>query len=112
MLDTGDTMPPGPRHLHMVRPNQPVWVDLKLVYPFGRPQARVPDGLDLTVTVPGMLGMWRATTTGHWVGWVSFKLGPEGQGATPHTQWVPADALSPREVRNPWSGSFPYERRR
>lgn len=112
MLDTGDTQPPGPRHLHMVRPNQPVWVDLKVVYPVGTPKVRLPDGLDLAATVPGLLGMWRATTTGDWVGWVTFQLGPVGRGATTHSQWVLAEALSPREERNAWSGSFPYERRR
>ncbi|MEU3623472.1 hypothetical protein BS329_27535 [Amycolatopsis coloradensis] len=111
MLDTGDTSPPGPRHLHMVRPNQPVWVDLKLVYAVGPAKTRLPDGLDLTATVPGLLGMWRATTTGHWVGWVTFQLGPVGRGGTTHSQWVLAEALRPREQRNAWSGSFPSERR-
>ncbi|UUV34290.1 hypothetical protein NQK81_12835 [Amycolatopsis roodepoortensis] len=98
MLDTGDTAPPGPRYLHMVRPGRPVWVDLSRVYQVGECEPVVTDGLDLTTTVPGILGMWRATTTGHWVGWVVFTIGDLDQGGTRHQQWVIAEALRPRDT--------------
>ncbi|MGW4829503.1 hypothetical protein ACWEOG_18110 [Amycolatopsis japonica] len=92
MLDTGDTTSPGPAYLHMVRPAQPVWVDLGVIYKVPKTTATVPDGLDLAATVPGRLSMWQATTTGHWVGWVTFAMEGDSQ-----SQWVISDALSPRE---------------
>ncbi len=82
----------------MVRPPCAVWVDLSVVYQVPETVSTVSDGLDLTVKVPGFLSMWRATTTGHWVGWVTFAMGEPDAGDT-QTQWIIADALSPREAR-------------
>ncbi|RSM66599.1 hypothetical protein DMH03_05715 [Amycolatopsis sp. WAC 01376] len=96
MLDTGDTASPRTPYLHMVRPSRPVWVDLSVVYPVAETASVVSDGLDLTAKVPGLLGMWRATTTGHWVGWVVFAMESDSR-----SQWVVSDALSPRETRAP-----------
>ncbi len=103
MLDTGDTRPPG--HLHSFRPPRPVWVNLSLVYPIDAVKAAVPDGLDLTSVVPGMLDMWQATTTGHWVGYVRFMINP-GHGGAHHEQWIMAEAMRPRGEQNPWSGGY------
>lgn len=79
-----------------VEPSRPVWVGLRRVFPAGAPRTSVPDGLDLTGTVPGTLSKWIATNTGHWVGWVAFTLGTPGGGGTPHRQWILSDALQPR----------------
>ncbi|SEB39147.1 hypothetical protein SAMN04489729_0838 [Amycolatopsis lurida] len=86
----------GAPYLHTVDPGQPVWVDLRHVYPIGAPKGTVPDGLDLTGLVPGTLTAWIATTTGHWVGFVTFMLGTPGSGGTTHRQWILADALRAR----------------
>ncbi|MFD5088996.1 hypothetical protein ACFWMR_00240 [Amycolatopsis thailandensis] len=98
MLDTGDTFSPGAPYLHMVRPSRPVWVDLSKVYQVGECRPTLPDELDLTTTVPGFLGMWQATTTGHWVGWVVFTIGDLDRGGTRNAQWVVSDALRRRDV--------------
>jgi hypothetical protein len=60
-----------------------------------RPRRVVPDGMDLQATVPGSLSLWSITTTGHWVGYVSFTIHKADAGAAV-TQWVLADALRPR----------------
>lgn len=83
-------------YLHEVNPARPVWVDLRQVFPVGTPIASMPDGLDLTGMVPGLLSAWSATTSGHWAGWVSFMLGTPGSGGTPQRQWILSDALAPR----------------
>ena len=78
-----------------VRPSKPVWVHLNLVYPVGRTWKHCPDGLDLQERVPGELMMWERTTTGHWVGYVSFGVCGAGS-AVRMGQWVLSDALEPR----------------
>lgn len=78
-----------------VRPSKPVWVHLNVVYRIDRPRMHYLDGLDLQERVPGELMMWEMTTTGHWVGYVSF--GVRGAGSAVRMgQWVLADALEPR----------------
>jgi hypothetical protein len=72
-----------------------VWVDLGAVFRIDRPRRVVPDGMDLQATVPGLLSLWSMTTTGHWVGYVSFTIRKADAGAAV-TQWVLADALRPR----------------
>lgn len=84
----------------MLRPSRPVWVDLSKVYQVGEVEPFVSDGLDLSATVRGILSMWRATTTGHWVGWVIFTLGDLDQGGTRHQQWVISDAVRPRDTES------------
>ncbi|AGM10124.1 hypothetical protein [Amycolatopsis keratiniphila] len=92
---TGARSTSGP-YLHEVEPACPVWVDLRHVFPVGTPIASMPDGLDLTGMVPGLLSVWSATTTGHWAGLVSFMLDTPGSGGTPQRQWILSDALHPR----------------
>ncbi|MBA0125854.1 hypothetical protein H0B56_09900 [Haloechinothrix sp. YIM 98757] len=83
-------------HLRPVKPPKAVWVDLGAVYPIAdRPRLFLADGLDLQMTVPGELRMWDRTTTGHWVGWVTFPV-RSGTGTAQQGQWVLSDALTPR----------------
>jgi hypothetical protein len=72
-----------------------VWVDLGAVFQMDRPRRVVPDGMDLQATVPGSLSLWSITTTGHWVGYVSFAICKADAG-TAVAEWVLADALRPR----------------
>ncbi|WP_246361257.1 hypothetical protein [Haloechinothrix aidingensis] len=79
-----------------IRPPKPVWVDLGAVYPLRqRPRLFLVDGLDLQATVPGELSMWDRTTTGHWIGWVTFPVS-SGAGTAWLNQWIFASALTPR----------------
>ncbi|MFE5570646.1 hypothetical protein ACFQ68_37025 [Amycolatopsis japonica] len=96
MSDSARRGDDGAPYVHAVEPPKPVWVDLRVVFPVDTPRGSLPDGLDLTGTVPGTLSTWAATVTGHWVGWVTFPLGIPGEGASWHRQWVLADALKPR----------------
>ncbi|SED39626.1 hypothetical protein SAMN04489729_4230 [Amycolatopsis lurida] len=96
MVDRDGLRPQGAAYLRTVEPPQPVWVDLRQVFPIGAPRATLPGGLDLTGTVPGTLNRWGVTVTGHWVGWVAYPLGTPGEGATWHRQWILSDALRPR----------------
>ncbi len=96
MSDPARASSPHAPYLHTVDPNRPVWVDLRRAFPVGTPKASLPEGLDLTGMVPGLLSAWAATTTGHWVGWVSFTLGLPGAGGTPQRQWILSEALQPR----------------
>lgn len=78
------------------QPPRPVWIDLAVVYPLrGRPSRSVPDGLDLQARVPGTLSEWRMTTTGHWVGYCSFKV-KQGELVIGMSQWIAAEALQQR----------------
>jgi hypothetical protein len=72
-----------------------VWVDLGAVFRIERSRRVVPDGMDLQATVLGLLSLWSMTTTGHWVGYVSFTIRKADAGAAV-AQWVLADALRPR----------------
>jgi hypothetical protein len=78
-----------------VRPPRAVWVDLGAVFRIDRPRRVVPDGMDLQATVLGLLSLWSMTTTGHWVGYVSFAIRKADAGAAV-TQWVLAEVLRPR----------------
>ncbi|MBW4718816.1 hypothetical protein [Saccharothrix obliqua] len=96
MFDSLKPTPPPPTGWqHVVKPPRPVWVDLGAVYRVGAPRRNVPDAMDLQATVPGELRLWHLTTTGHWVGYVTFAI-HSGQGRTGVGQWVLADALRPR----------------
>ncbi|MEV0676495.1 hypothetical protein AB0I60_08215 [Actinosynnema sp. NPDC050436] len=87
---------PPPRSDHVaVKPPRPVWVDLGAVYRVGRPRRPTPHGLDLQATVPGDLRLWAITTTGHWVGYVTFVIHDDTTRIATG-QWVLADALRPR----------------
>lgn len=79
-----------------IRPPRPVWVDLGAVFRIGRPRRHVADGMDMQATVPGELSIWSVTTTGHWVGYVSFALTQQHR-AVRVSQWVLEDALRPRQ---------------
>jgi hypothetical protein len=78
-----------------VRPPRAVWVDLGAMFRIDRPRRVVPDGMDLQATVPGSLFLWSITSTGHWVGYVSFTIRKADAGAAV-AQWVLADALRPQ----------------
>ncbi len=83
-------------YVHVLDPPRPVWVELRHVFPIDAPRGTLPDGLDVTGIVPGTLGKWAATVTGHWVGWVTYPLGVPAEGGTWHRQWILSDALKPR----------------
>src|SRR3954463_8395107 len=95
MFDDGRGTAPGSRYFRGLSPHRLVWFAVGRFYPLGPPRAVIPDGLDLQAIVPGELAMWNATTTGHWVGWVRFKI-HDGHGGAPAGQWVPGDAIEPR----------------
>jgi hypothetical protein len=85
--------------------HRPVWVKLNLVFP--RPSDRpVPEQLfhqhaiDVTVEVPGELLQWLRTSTGEWLGLVTFQL-PFADGRHGRVflerQLLPSYALRPRK---------------
>ena len=82
-----------------VRPYRPVWVDLARVYRVTGPIEPFPEGWDLQAEVPGELSGWRRTTTGHVVAEVRYRVrrGDGSTGGVIHTQWVPKEAVRPRE---------------
>jgi hypothetical protein len=51
------------------------------VFRIDRPRRVVPDGMDLQATVPGSLSLWSITTTGDWIGYVSFTIRKADAGA-------------------------------
>ena len=70
-----------------------VWVNLAAAYPLPRSAKPViPQGIDLTDTVAARLHLWAVTTTGHWVGWVTY----EDRRMKGVTAWVVAAALEQR----------------
>jgi hypothetical protein len=70
-----------------------VWVNLAAAYPLPRnAKPIIPDGIDLTDTVAARLHLWAVTTTGHWVGWITY----EDRRVRGVTGWVVAAALEPR----------------
>lgn len=86
---------PGLREVRALRPPKPVWVDLARVFAFGEPLGVFPYGLDLQAVVPGTIHQWHRTTTGHWVGWASYKIGGD-YGGQRAAGWTGAYALDPR----------------
>lgn len=77
---------------------RPVWVDLRLVFPAGE-ASEVPDGLCVDEVVGGGLWGWVRTSTGAWLGVVTFHLTYQDGGAERYVadrQLVPAHALRPR----------------
>jgi hypothetical protein len=78
-----------------VRPARPVWVNLGAAFRIRQPRQHVPYGLDLQAIVPGELNMWALTTTGNWVGHVSFVVQHRDHGIRT-SQWILQDALRPR----------------
>ncbi len=75
-----------------VSPPQAVWVNLAAAYPLPEKDGYVPGGLDLLARVPGTLHIWAVTTSGTWVGWITYDT-PTMRGVT---GWVVAPALEPR----------------
>jgi hypothetical protein len=89
----------GPRGYHdnpLMRKKTPpmdVWVNLAAAYPLPRNATpSIPHGIDLTDTVAARLHLWAITTTGHWIGWVTY----EDRRMKGVTGWVVAAALEQR----------------
>lgn len=81
-----------------MRPPRPVWIDLARVFPRSGPVRPFPPGWNLQERVPGDLHLWGRTTTGEWAGLVRFRIRRgDGSEGMIHTQWVPADAVTPRD---------------
>jgi hypothetical protein len=80
-----------------------VRVDLGAVFRIDRPRRVLPDGMDLQATVPGSLSLWSITTTGHWIGYVSFTIRKADAGAAV-AQWV-LPMHSARGTTSPAAGS-------
>lgn len=86
------------------RTNRPVWVKLTLVYPQMTFPPRQFHHDDHTITItgdaPGELHAWYRTTTGDWLGLVSFSIlyasGNPSAGLCLTDQLVAAEALRPR----------------
>lgn len=86
-------------------PLTPVWVllDALCVRVPGMPHRLVPDGVDMTGRVRGLLVSWHATAKGDWLALVNFSVpyADEHRGKLKLThQLVPAYALQPREQDN------------
>jgi hypothetical protein len=110
-VDQGESHP-SLQEIRALRPPKPVWVDLGRVYPFGKPVGVFPNGLDLQSAVPGMLQQWHRTTTGHWAGWVRYKLGGD-YGGQRAAHRVGAYVLDPRREGTPgrrWGRGYPEAR--
>jgi hypothetical protein len=70
-----------------------VWGNLAVAYPLPRnAKPFIPGGIDLTDTVAARLHLWAVTTTGHWVGWITY----ENRRMNGVTGWMVAAALEPR----------------
>ncbi|MBY8849525.1 hypothetical protein [Saccharothrix longispora] len=95
MFEGLNPIPPPRTRQIQVKPARPVWVDLGAVFRVGWPRRVAPDGLDLQATVPGELHLWSLTTTGHWVGYVTFAIAGEGRHVQV-SQWVLSATLQPR----------------
>lgn len=94
-----DLKPEAPRaHGRQVwcKPPKPVWVDLGAVFRIWRSREHFEEGLDLQARVPGELLYWEKTTTGHWVGYVSFVV-PKAHAGVRVSQLVIEYALELRE---------------
>ena len=85
------------------RPTQrPVRVDLEALFPpvAGSPRP-VPDGLELTGEVPGLLHYWARGRDGRWLAVVSFRI-PYGPGHRDspglEIRWTPVPATTVRPV--------------
>ncbi|WP_329793919.1 hypothetical protein V1227_19115 [Lentzea sp. DG1S-22] len=79
-------------------PKKPVWVHLDKLNPInGAPRFAFPEGIDLQSRVPGELHYWQMTTTGHWAGYVSYRISQEGDGGLRMSHLVIETALEPRE---------------
>jgi hypothetical protein len=81
------------------RQARPVWVDLRALYPSAASVDLLPEGLDVDEVVGGGLWEWVRTSSGEWLGVVTFHLRyrdgrPERYVAD--RQLVPARALRPR----------------
>lgn len=83
-----------------------VWVrlDYICIRPDAAPHKVVPDGLDMTGAVPGLLRRWHRTVNGDWLGVVNFHV-PYADGRRDRLyladQLVPAYALRPRDDQKP-----------
>ncbi len=76
-----------------ITPPKAVWINLAAAYPIRPERGRyVSGGVNLTDRVAGLLHIWAVTTSGHWVGWVTYES-PLMRGVT---GWVVAAALEPR----------------
>lgn len=94
MFESGG--PPVRPGVHIVvRPPAPCWVDLGRAFPIDELRRVVPDGLDLQSRVPGEVLIWSVTTTGHWVGYVSFAV-KHGDHGVRLQQWMLSTALTAR----------------
>lgn len=100
MFDNLRPTPPPRNHHVPVKPPRPVWVDLGEVYRVDPPLRNLPQGMDLQATVPGDLRLWALTTTGHWVGYVTFTI-HNGPTRIATGQWVLSTALHPRADEPP-----------
>lgn len=77
------------------KPPKAVWIDLGAAFRINGPREHFAEGLDLQARVPGELSFWEKTTTGHWVGYVSFTMPKHGAGVRV-AQYVLEDAISER----------------
>ncbi|WP_394620992.1 hypothetical protein JNUCC0626_18415 [Lentzea sp. JNUCC 0626] len=78
-------------------PKTAVWVHLDKVNPIGGPpRFAFPEGVDLQSRVPGELHFWQMTTTGHWAGFVSYRIEQKGDGGLRMAHLVIETALEPR----------------
>jgi hypothetical protein len=79
----------------------PVWVRLDLIYARipGAPHHVIPEGLDMTGEVPGLLSTWFASAKGDWMGVVTYQI-PYADGRRDklalRDQLVPSYALRER----------------
>jgi hypothetical protein len=78
-----------------------VWVRLNVLFARmpGQPRSVVPDGLELTGEVPGLLHGWFQSVDGDWIGVVNFDITyADGRKRTVslRDQLVPRHALRPR----------------
>lgn len=76
-----------------------VWVDLRVLYPSAIGSEVLPDGLNLDEVVPGGLWEWLRSSTGEWLGVVSFHVtyrDGRPERVVAERQLVPAHAIRPR----------------
>ena len=85
-----------------------VWIDLDVAFPLPPDHRRrvIPDGLELTGRVPGMLKRWVRGSRGEWYGvvWVLISDGAGDVRLTLDDQLVASAALTPRPASGQRSG--------
>lgn len=93
-----------------VRPPEPVWLDLALVYPVAEDcPLVVPGGRDLQAEVPAEVTLRDVATTGHELVYVRYDAPHDGEFSRT-AQWVLRWAVRPREDGQPLRAVSPTAR--